>query len=232
MALDNLTQEQKDAEEAKLLAAAAAIDEENKAKGSQSDKDEDMIAKLVQAKLDESLQDIKGKLDSSFKARDEALKKVAEYEAKEKEANLARLKEEGKHKEAYELQLAEEKAKREVSEKRVTELTRDVSVRDVLKSYSFKNDNAADIAYREVVANLVQTESGTWVHRSGVSIKDFVKAYAEDEDNSFLFKVKANSGNGSSSNGTNNPNTGSPKKSLFEYTQAEVLKMAEEGKLP
>ena len=188
------------------------------------------IEKLVQAKLDEALKDIKTKLDKAYGARDEALKKVAEFEREKKEAELKRLQEEGKHKEAYEMQLAEERAKREAAEKRNVELTRDIEVRNALSSHPFRNDNALEMAYREVVGQLVQNEQGAWVHRSGVSIKDFVKSFAENDDNAFLFKPKVSSGSGSQGTKPTNA-SGGEKKSLFSMSQEEVLKLAREGKL-
>jgi len=196
--------------------------------------DEDLVNKLVQERIDNELKPIKEKLDNAFRARDEAMAKAAEYERKEKEANLKRLEDEGKHKEVYELKLAEEKARIAALEKANIELTRDVTVRDVLKGFSFRNESAADLAYREVVAQLVQNETGNWIHRSGVSIKDFVTNFAQSEEMSFLFKPKGNSGAGTNTNNTNNPNLGDDgkPKSLFKMTQAEVLKLAKEGKLP
>ena len=190
-------------------------------------KDSELIAKIVQEKLDASLVDIKGKLDNAFAARDEALRKVAEFEAKEKEANIKRLEEEGKHKEVFELKLAEERAAKEVLAKKVTELSRDVSVRDALKGFSFRNDNASEMAYREIIGQLVQNEQGSWVHRSGVSIKEFAEAFSKGEEHSFLFKPKASSGAGT----TQSTSTASGEvKSLFQLPQADVLKMAAEGK--
>lgn len=191
--------------------------------------DSDLVQKLVQEKLDSALKDIKEKLDKSYNARDNALKKIQEFEQKEREAELKRLQDEGKHKEAYELQLAEEKAKRETLEKRNIELTRDIEVRNVLGSQPFRNDNALEMAYREIVGQLVQNEQGVWVHRSGVSVRDFVKNFAGSDENSFLFKPKVSNGGGSSN--TSSSNGSDTKKSLFDMSQEEVLKMATEGKL-
>ncbi len=187
------------------------------------------IEKLVQEKLDESLKDIKGKLDKAYGARDEALKKVAEFEQAKREAELKRLQDEGKHKEAYEMQLAEERAKREALEKRNVELTRDISVRNALASHPFRNDNASEMAYREIVGNLVQNEKGEWVHKTGVSVKDFIKAFAENDENAFLFKPKMSSGSGSQ--GTQKNSDNSAGKSIFQLSQDEVLKRAREGTL-
>lgn len=195
----------------------------------QQNKGDDLVTKLVDERIGESLKPIKEKLDKAYAARDEALKKVAEYEQKEKEAELKRLQEEGKHKEAYELQLAEERAKREAIEKRNIELTRDLEVKNVLTSVEFRNDRAAEIAYKEVVTQLVQNDNGIWVHRSGVSIKDFIKSFVEDDNNAFLLKPKASSGSGSTF--VKPGSGGSEKKSLFNMSQDEVLKMAREGKL-
>ena len=78
-------------------------------------------------------------------------------------------------------------------------------------------------------AGAFDREKGEWVHKSGVAVKDFVKTFAENEDNAFLFKQKQNSGNGSQNVP---PSSNTTKKSLFEMTQDEVLQMAAEGKLP
>ena len=193
--------------------------------------DQAEIDKLVQAGIDNTLKDIKTKLDKSYEARDAALAKIKEFEQKDREAELKRLQEEGKHKEAFDLQLAEERAKREALEKRNIELTRDIEVRNALASHPFRNDNASEMAYREIVGQLVQNEQGVWVHKSGVSVKDFVKTFAEHSDNEFLFKPKVNSGSGSGGSKAGDNSSGE-KKSLFNMSQEEVLKMAREGKLP
>lgn len=187
------------------------------------------IDSIVKAKLDEALKDIKGKLDKAYGARDDALKKIAEIEQKEREAELKRLQDEGKHKEAYEMQLAQERAAREALEKRNVELTRDIEVRNALSTHPFRNENALEMAYKEITGQLVKNENGVWVHTSGANIRDFVKGFAESQDNSFLFKPKVSTGAGSSES-SSNPGS-SEKKSLFQMSQAEVLKMAREGKL-
>jgi hypothetical protein len=192
--------------------------------------EEEKVEKLAQAKLEASLKDIKSKLDSAYKNRDEALGKVAEFEQKEREQELKRLQEEGKHKEAYELQLAEEKAKREALEKRNVELTRDIEARSALSNHNFRNDNALEMAYKEIVSELVKNEAGNWVHRSGASIKEYVKQFSENADNAFLFKPVTSSGSGSSGVLPTNPNSTTTKKSLFNMSQDEVIKMATEGK--
>ena len=182
--------------------------------------------------LEQRLNGTKANLDKAFEARDAAIKKAAELEQKLKEAEIERLKNEGKVKEALELQLQEEKARREALEKRNTELSRDVEVRAALSGLDFRNERASQLAYKEIVADLVRDESGVWKHKSGKSIEDFVKAFAADEDQSFLFKVKHNNGagsNGSPRGGSGDPTQG--KKSLFEMSQEEVLKLAREGKL-
>lgn len=195
------------------------------------DKDQDLVEKLVKERVESSLREIKDKLDNAYKARDEALKKIAEVEQKEKEAQRKQLEEQGKFKELYELHLAEEKAKVAALERRNIELARDVAVRDALKALPFRNDIASDMAYKTVVDQLVQNDKGEWIHRSGISVKDFVETFQKDENNSFLFKPKVNSGTGSSESATGSSST-SNIKSLFDLPQAEVLKLAMEGKLP
>ena len=191
-------------------------------------KGEPDIEKIVKERIAEALKPMKENLDKAYGSRDDALKRIAEFEKKEKDAELKRLQEEGKHKEAYELQLAEEKARREVLEKRNIELTRDIEVRNALGSQPFRNDNALEMAYKEIVGQLVQNEQGLWVHKSGVSVKDYVKSFAESEDNSFLFKVKASNGGGTPNIKSSPTNKD---ESIFNLSQAEVLKRIAEGKI-
>lgn len=197
--------------------------------------DADMIAKLVAEKVAEQLKDTKGKLDAAYAARDAAAKKAEALEKKEREAELKLLDETGKHKEAFDLRIAEANTKYEelqskyqALEKGNLELTRDAQIRDALRVSEFRNDIAAEMGFSTIAGQLIRNEQGQWVHRSGVSIKDFVATFAGDEKNSFLFKTKESSGGGSTPPGK--PNT--QPKSLFAKTQAEVLQMAAEGKLP
>jgi len=194
--------------------------------------DQDMIEKLVKERAEAELKPIKEKLDSAFSQRDEALRKVAEFEKSQREAEIARLKAEGKEKEAFEKQIAEERAAREVLERQNIELSRNVEVRAALTGLSFRNAKATDMAFQEVVGQLVRNEQGTWVHRSGISISDFVKAFVEEEDNAFLFAAKKSSGSGSGSPANKGGSPAGREGSLFAKSQAEVLKMASEGKLP
>lgn len=186
------------------------------------------IDALVAQRVEEALKPIKENLDKAYSARDEAQKRVKEFERLQREAELKRLQDEGKHKEAYEMQLKERELEIETLKRRNVELTRDIEVRNALGAYPFRNDNAVEMAYREVVGNLIQDEKGNWVHKSGLSIRDFVKSFAEHEDNAFMLKPKANSGSGST---TATTASASGNKSLFQMSQADVLKMAKEGKL-
>jgi len=188
----------------------------------------DIDAKIREA-VEAQLKDIKSKLDSAYSQRDEALRKLADSEAEKKAAIKKQLEDEGKHKELMELQLAEERAARESAEKRNTELSRDLVVRQRLANLEFRSDKAGDVAFREIIATLVKGEDGNWKTSTGKSIEDAVIEFGKDEANAFLFKVKAN--NGSGVNNPSTPSDGSSKKSLFAMSQSEVLKLAAEGKL-
>jgi hypothetical protein len=192
--------------------------------------DKTLVDKVVEERVNESLKDIKAKLDIAFKTRDDALKEIEAFKKKERDAEVKRLKEEGKEREAYELQLAEQKARADALEKQNTELTRDVEVRGLLSNLSFRNDKAIEMAYREVIGQLVRDETGKWVHRSGIPIKEFIKHFAESDDNAFLFKTKTSTGGGSAGPVSKSESSGG-KRSLFKMSQEEVIKAAIEGKL-
>jgi len=154
------------------------------------------LAKIVEARVAEELAGIKEKLNNAYSQRDEAVKKAVAFEEERKQAAIAKLEEDGKHKEAADMKLAELSARLEERDRQITELTRDSAVRDALKGLDFRNDTAADFAYRDVVSQLVQDENGQWVHRTGASVKDFIDSFRKDEDKEFLFKPKQSSGTG------------------------------------
>jgi len=183
----------------------------------------------VEALVEERLAKMKANMDRMASERDEALKMKAEMEASAKEATLARLKEEGKVQEALEMELAEAKAKLEVFAKETTQLKRDGVLNDALAGMEFRNDKSRDMARREIVDQLVQNEEGAWVHSTGSNIRDYVEAYSKSEDNSFLFRVKSNTGAG-----TGNP-AGAPStdttKAIGDLSTQEILALAAKGKL-
>lgn len=200
----------------------------------QAQKDALLLEETVAARTAESLKEIKAKLDSAYAQRDAALAAKATLELAEKELQKKKLEEEGKWKELYELQLQEAKDKAAVlqAEKAAleamnTELSRDNSVRNALKSIPFRNDTASEMAYKEITAQLVRNEKGEWTHRTGVTIKEFADSFAKNEDNSFLLKPKSSSGSGSREpEGKPQGNQG---KSLFNLTQKQVLEGIENG---
>lgn len=253
MANENMTAEEIAAQEAAAADEKAAADKEKAAadkraaeaerivaeeaeaarlaRMTQEERDRDMVNKLVQDRVETELSPIKGKLDAAFKARDDALLQVKELERREKEARLKLMEDEGKHQEVANLRLAEAQAEIVALKKHNTELSRDVAVREALKSYVFRNDKASDMAFKEIITNLAQNEQGVWVHRSGISVRDYCEAFSKNEEQSFLFKTKSNSGAGSTGNTLTTPVTNAKPKSLFDLPQAEVLALAAAGKL-
>lgn len=193
-------------------------------------KKDPVMSKAVEKLVAEQLADIKTKLDGAYGARDAAVTEAAKLKEEKRLADIQALKDAGKHKEAAEAELAavlaENKALKEVN----TNLSRDSSVKDSLKGLDFRGVKASDAAFKEIVDQLIQNDKGQWVHKTGVSVEQFVEAYAKDDDNSYLFKPKASSGSGSGNQrGTNNQSSDG---SLFKKTQAEVIALAAAGKLP
>jgi hypothetical protein len=183
----------------------------------------------IESIVEERLAKMKANMDRMASERDEALKLKAEMEATAKEATIARMKEEGKVQEALEMELAEARAKLDVYATETTKLKRDGVLNDALAGMEFRSEKSRDMARREIVDQLVQNEEGAWVHSTGSNIRDYVEAYAKSEDNSFLFRVKSNSGAG-----TGNP-AGAPStdvsKPIGEMSTQEILALAAKGKL-
>jgi hypothetical protein len=183
----------------------------------------------IEQAVNERLAQMKSNMDRMVKERDEALKKAAEIEQQQKEAAIKRLEEEGKLQEALEMKLAEANAKLKVFEEENTKLNRDNVVNSQLGSLEFRNERSRQMAYRDIVEQLVQNEDGIWVHKSGTSIQEFVDSYSKSEDNSFLFRVKTNSGGGTTTPSGVSDTT--EKKTLSQMSQAEVLALAAKGQL-
>lgn len=183
----------------------------------------------IEAIVEERLAKMKANMDRMASERDEALKLKADLEAKAKEDTISRMKEEGKLQEALEMELADARAKLASFEEQNTKLSRDNVLNQALTGMEFRNEKSRDMARREIVEQLVQNEEGVWVHSTGSDIRDYVEAYAKSEDNSFLFRVKSNSGAG-----TGNP-AGAPStdvaKSIGQMTTQEILALAAKGKL-
>ena len=182
----------------------------------------------LQALIEDNLKPIKSKLDDAYSKRDTALEELETLKKEKREAELAKLKEEGKHKEAYELQIEELKrvAQEEAdNRKRIEEtndkLARDMEIRQTLTLQPFKNKKALELAYLEIVKQVVKNENNQWVAKDGSSIESLVESFVKDEDNAFLLKASNSSGSGSTSI-TTQPTTTKPK-SLFEMSQKEVL---------
>jgi hypothetical protein len=200
-------------------------EEQEQVKTASVDNEADPIEREVQ----ERLLKMKSNMDRMANERDEALKKAAEIENNQKQDQMKRLEEEGKLQEVLEMKLAESQAKLKVFEEENTKLNRDSVVNSTLAMLEFRSDRSRQLAYRDIVEQLVQNENGSWVHKSGTNIQDFVTSYSKDDDNSFLFRVKSNTGAGAGQP------SGTPqmdkKKSLSEMTQEEVLGLASKGQL-
>jgi hypothetical protein len=131
--------------------------------------------------------------------------------------------------EALELEVADLKAKLGVYEVETTKLRRDGVLNDALAGMEFRNDKSRDMARQDIVSGLVQDDDGSWKHNSGTNINDYVAAYAQSEDNSFLFRTKSNTGAGSGSP-AGAPST-DVSKSIGDMSTSEILALAAKGKL-
>jgi hypothetical protein len=191
------------------------------------------VEALVAARVDAALKKMKDNLDKAYAARDSAESKAKELEDKQRKLEIERLESEGKLAEALQKKLDDVVVENTTLKKQVVELTRDVNLSEQMNGLTFRNERAAKLAYKEIVGELVQDANGEWKHKSGLSIKDFVKKFSEDEDQAFLFKPKQSSGTGLSrtveDDGGNR--TKGKKTSLFDMSQEDVLKLAAEGKL-
>ena len=139
------------------------------------------------------------------------------------------LEKQGKHSEVMQMKIAEMSAKLETYEQKNTELSRDNAVRTQLNSLNFKSEKAANMAYSDIVKSLKKDALGNWVNENGTSIDETVSNYAKDDNNEFLFSVKANMGSGIT---PAKPSTGStPVSSIKDMTTDEMLNAVSKGQV-
>lgn len=187
------------------------------------------IKELVDAEVSKAIKNIKVNLDAAYKQRDEALQEVALAKEEKQKAEITALEKSGKHQEVMKMQLAELTNKLESYEQKNIELSRDNAVRAQLNSLNFKSDKAANMAYQDIVGSLKKDATGNWVNENGLSINDAVSSYAKDDNNAFLFSVKANAGTGI--NPAKPASGNNPVKSIKEMSTQEMLDAVAKGQI-
>ena len=185
------------------------------------------IKSLVDAEVSKAIKNIKSNLDNAYSERDNALAAVAEAKSEKQKSEIEALEKQGKHSEVMQMKIAEMSAKLETYEQKNTELSRDNAVRSQLNSLNFKSDKAANMAYQDIVGSLKKDATGNWVHENGLSINDAVSSYSKDDNNAFLFSVKANAGSGI--NPAKPASGNNPVKSIKEMSTDELLANIEKG---
>lgn len=187
------------------------------------------IKQLVDEEVSKAIKNIKVNLDNAYKERDEALSQVNKIKEEKRQAEISSLEQQGKHSEAMQMKLSELNKRLEQYEQKNTELSRDNAVRTQLNALNFKSEKAANMAYSDIVNSLKKDASGNWVHESGSSITETVSNYAKDENNAFLFSVKANMGSGIS---PAKPSTGTnPVGSIKDMSTDEMLNAVAKGQI-
>ncbi len=187
------------------------------------------IKQMVDVEVSKAISNIKVNLDNAYKQRDEALSEVNKIKEEKRQTEIQSLEQQGKHAEAMQMKLNEVNKRLEQYEQKNTELSRDNAVRSQLNSLNFKSEKAAEMAYSDIVNSLKKDATGNWVHETGSSINETVSNYAKDDNNAFLFSVKANMGSGIS---PAKPSTGTnPVGSIKDMSTDEMLNAIAKGQV-
>ena len=187
------------------------------------------VKQLVDQEVSKAISNIKLNLDNAYKERDEALSQIEKIKVEKRQAEISSLEQQGKHSEAMQMKLNEMNAKLEAYEQKNIELSRDNAVRTQLNSLNFKSEKAANMAYSDIVKSLKKDASGNWVNENGASIDETVSNYAKDDNNEFLFSVKANMGSGIT---PAKPSTGTtPVSSIKDMSTDEMLNAVSKGQI-
>ena len=135
---------------------------------------EEVTEDALEAAVNERLSKMKANMDRMASERDEALKIKNQMEADAKSAKIKQLEEEGKLQELAEMKIADLEAKLKVFEAENVKLNRDNVVNTKLGALDFRNDRSRDMARKDIVDQLVQSEEGAWVPPSGVGLHAFL----------------------------------------------------------
>ena len=185
------------------------------------------VKQMVDEEVSKAISNIKLNLDNAYKERDNALGEIEKIKVEKRQAEISSLEQQGKHSEAMQIKLNEMNVKLEAYEQKNTELSRDNAVRSQLNSLNFKSEKAANMAYSDIVKSLKKDALGNWVNENGTSIDETVSSYAKDDNNEFLFSVKANMGSGIT---PAKPSTGTtPVSSIKDMTTDEMLNAVSKG---
>jgi hypothetical protein len=185
------------------------------------------VKQMVDEEVSKAISNIKLNLDNAYKERDNALGEIEKIKVEKRQAEISSLEQQGKHSEAMQIKLNEMNVKLEAYEQKNTELSRDNAVRTQLNSLNFKSEKAANMAYSDIVKSLKKDALGNWVNENGTSIDETVSSYAKDDNNEFLFSVKANMGSGIT---PAKPSTGTtPVSSIKDMTTDEMLNAVSKG---
>jgi hypothetical protein len=152
-----------------------------------------------QKALDKAKADFKKKMDDLNARVKQAEEKAAALEKAEREREANRLRDEGKLAEAYALEKTALESELTSLRESNVRLSRDRDVRDAVSSVDveFRTPKAKQAAVNEITSELIKGDDGVWKAKDGRSVEDYVKAFLEHDDNSYLLKPKRNSGGGS-----------------------------------
>jgi hypothetical protein len=200
-------------------------DDASESKGKLSKEHSELLEKLVAEKL----KGMKSNVDKAYKQAETLAKENARLKAEQQENARKKLEDEGKHLEAEKLRRVELEETVKVLNERLVAFTRDKEVDREISSLPFKSEYAKEMAFKSIVEELVQDDDGAWVHKSGASLKDYVKTFAKDPIKEFLFKPKENQGAGQG--GFKGTAQGGKPKDLSKMTSAELLEAAQKGLL-
>lgn len=165
------------------------------------------------AKIKSSLNDLNKKLEAETKARVRAEKDAADVKRNA-------LKADGKDLEAAQMKIAELEEELKITSGKLVSVTRDREVDTALTSLEFRNAFAKSQASDFIAKDLVLDNDGTWVHKSGASIPDYIKSLPKNEDFAATYlKAKDNSGTNAPGNRVQGGPKGKPKSVLGMSTE-------------
>ena len=187
------------------------------------------VSALVAAKVEEELAKIKGNLDKAYGERDQYRKELEAVQKAKQDMEIKSLEDQGRATEALEARLKQQEEAMNRLMEQNTQLSRDTVVREQLAALDFSSEKAARMAANDVTSSLKRDEAGNWVGQNGESISEVVNSYAQNEDNSFLFKAKLSQGSQTAPQQGRTATAPQSNKSFAEMSDAELLSALESG---
>ena len=155
--------------------------------------DPDAINKLVDHRVEERLIPVKEKLDKAYARVRDLEKQLAEKERENGQLKVDLSQNSDQLSSKWAKEKEDLQMENQTLQATIEEMSKIKSIESAIVDIPFEGERAREIAIGEISKEIIKDElTNEFKHKSEISIKDFVKAFVVDPNNSFLLKKQDN----------------------------------------